>query len=104
MKKLLDSFVDKQAELIDLLEKHNTSYHGVHIHPSNKLIFSLARGCIVRVNFIKNKVVGLSLSAWHSNINPGGSIDLQKTYLDEEIYDWLYFNCYDVLSEEQKLI
>jgi hypothetical protein len=100
MKKLLDSFVDKQAELISLLEKHNISceklYRPSH-PPSDKLIFSIVRDCVVEVDFIKNKVVGLY---YKINIKWVDTIDTIPTA--NEIYDWLCYNCYDILSEEQK--
>ena len=100
-KQLLDSFVDKQAELMNLLKKHNISCEKLYrpSYPSSdKLIFSAPRGIVVEVDFIKNKVVGLSYK-----INDIKWVDTIDTIpIGNEIYDWLYYNCYDILSEEQK--
>ncbi len=100
-KQLLDSFIDKQAELISLLEKHNINWDKVD-RPSwpssDKLIFSAPRGIVVEVDFKKNKVIGLSYK-----INDIKWVDTIDTIpIGNEIYDWLYYNCYDILSEEQK--
>ena len=107
-KQLLDSFVDKQAELISLLEKHNINWDKVD-RPSwpssDKLIFSVSRGIVVEVDFKKNKVIGLSYKIndikWVNTIKRVDTIDTFNATANE-IHDWLCYNCYDILSEEQK--